>query len=234
MGYDTVIYLPPHVDDDDVCEMMAICAGAKAYRRDFGGNHKGWSAVVEGVSYQAEGLGRFPNMVLTKFKDAQGQERQVNYFCRHGATGGPMLRPRSTPFWLAVGRRLIGVFGGQLRHDDGSDEINEEVDPSKAELSAEDYDESNGNEGFYRRQEALMRALPLSPKELIAASQVAAYPYETNAKGKPAGAEALAELDAFKKVRLRYERVAREATALEAVTEAPAPRPKRAIAKRAL
>lgn len=224
MGVDAVIYLPPYVDDDDVCEMMAICAGARAYRRDFGQGHSGWSAVVDGISYRAEGHGRFPTLVQVGFSDALGRERHAYYFPRHRATGGPMIRPRSTPFWIAIGRRLIQVFGGKLNYQDSDGEINEEVDPADAQLTAEDCDEGN-NEGFYKRQNALMSARALTPEELISASKVAGYPYEATAKGRPTGAEAKTELGAFKAL---HERLALEAaTAADPETPKPARRRKK-------
>lgn len=223
MGVDAVILLPPHVDDDDVCEMMAVFAGARPYRRDFGGGHSGWSAHVDGVSYRAEGHGRFPILVEVGFDDALGRRRHAHYFTRHGASGGPMIRPRSTPFWIALGRRLIAVFGGSLNYQDSTGEIDESVDPAAALLTPEDCEEGN-NEGFYKRQNALMSAKAVTAQELLSASEASAYPYPLSSKGEPMGDEAINEIAAFRAVQ--------EREALAAATAAPASAPDEPAAKR--
>lgn len=218
MGVSVKISLPAHVADDDICAMMAICAGGKAVKRDFSGT-EGWSAEVEGITFKSDGYGRFPDMIQVEFPDAQKQQRSVSYFPRGGDAHGPLMIPPSNPFWIAIGHRLLAAYGGKMSYDDGADGF-DLIKPHKNAL-VKKKDFLDGNEGFYNRQRALLGAYPITPKELMEANENAAYPYDLNPEGFPLG-DGARQVLAFNTLVARL----REIEALEKATLNPGVKPR--------
>lgn len=82
---------------------------------------------------------------------------------------GWLLEPPSTPYWIAVCRRIADLFGGALDYND-------------CDLSEADYfrferdwaDDKDGN-GYLARQDAILALKPLTAGEIEACREFAAY-----------------------------------------------------------
>lgn len=187
MGANAHIYLPAWANPTEACEYAAICAGGAAASRQNFSQGDGYCASVEGICFDAENGSRggaaFPSYVNVSFSDALGDMRSCLAFPQtweEPGLGGIMLYPTSNPLWVALGLRMVKAYGGRLTYSDYSDQVDFEVTDEQALLSRADFAESN-NEGFRKRQDLLLQALPLAPEEIEHANSLCAYPMDAGA-----------------------------------------------------
>lgn len=184
MGANAHIYLPPWANPTEACEYAAVSAGGASASRQCFSEGDGYSACVEGIAFDAQNGSRggasFPSYVNVSFSDAQGDLRSCLVFPQaweEPGLGGIMLYPTSNPLWVALGLRLVKAYGGRLTYSDYSDQVDFEVPDAQALLRRADFAESN-NEGFQKRQDLLLQALPLAPEEIERANALCAYPLD--------------------------------------------------------
>jgi hypothetical protein len=79
--------------------------------------------------------------------------------------------PRSTPFWIAVGKRLVQFFGGEIDYQD-CDEIDVDFARPSKSLKINDPQDDDEWDTFQRR---LFRLKPLMVEDIKDADQYAAY-----------------------------------------------------------
>ena len=85
----------------------------------------------------------------------------INDYCRG-------LLPSSTPFWCAVGRRLVRVFGGTFIPSDCDDKV-------ELAVGAHPLNGACNGDAWYRHQRRLFEVQPLTAAEVKDAGKVAAY-----------------------------------------------------------
>ena len=173
MGVDCRVTLPDRVRVQDVADVIAACAGNRPERCSFG-QGRGWYADVPGV--KVSGCDGTPGMASIIFPDVNGESRIV-YYHFEWSSGGRGMLPPSTPFWVAIAKRLVDFFGGSVDYGDADDSEQDYTRPWREDCRAEDGAEW---EAF---QERKMRVTPLTLGEFEEARRVAAY--TTNEQGKP-------------------------------------------------
>ena len=105
-------------------------------------------------------------MAQVQFRDAGG-----NYHCWYLHMPGSdeqdfkLLSPGAHALALAVGRRLVDFFGGNLTEDDSSDSVDYRVRPAKALLPPKTKDQEP-NDRFYQYHNALANLSPLTTLDL--------------------------------------------------------------------
>ena len=188
MGVDVRLYLYRSADPEEVAKAMAILGG-NAVSPDFISTANGFRAKPATPPYlgrcEAEG-GFWMARPKVKAKPVEGifgmatiefaapvDPHSHHHYCNihtiseHGF--GWLLMPPSSPFWIAVCRRVVDIFGGALDHND--------CDSSPADyFRFEDpvNDEGNG-ERYYERQQRLLDLRPLTGEEIEACREFAAY-----------------------------------------------------------
>lgn len=168
MGVDTRITLPENVRVSDVTRVIGIAAGLKP-RRYYFSNGDGWCVDVPGSKVSTTGV---PEMVrIELFGDLIDGKKQHEVFYHYECEqGGRLLNPRSTAFWIAVGKRLVDFFGGELIYND----CDNKVDYSVLAKPRIDNSPSDGHL-WYNFQERLEKVVPITKEELKYFDSVAAY-----------------------------------------------------------
>lgn len=176
MGIDSRIYLPPTVRIDDVADVIGALAGLTP-EKSFFGSSEGWATHVPGVRAKATHTASMATIYVDAGNEGtliDGDRRHyVCYFfesldqdykpCRY-------LLPRSTAFWIAIGRGLIRFFGGSLSYSDVDDTINETL-PAKPTS----FVHAEGGEAWYALQQAKLDVKPITLEELAHCATIAAY-----------------------------------------------------------
>ena len=169
MGIDTRIILPDNVRVKDVANIIGICAGKKPLKQ-FWSYGKGWAATVPDVkikvtsdaSWGMVGIhvnGPFPKHIL-EYRLNQSAIYVAYHF--ESDTGGRVLQPPMTFFWLAVGRRLVQFYGGKLDYNDCDDiEVDFSIRPKSREQNA-----PNSDLGWYKFQQRILDMQALTIEEL--------------------------------------------------------------------
>jgi hypothetical protein len=126
MGVDTCIYLEGDVKVQDVAEVIGIFAGLKPYRYDHDdawGNKDCWWTKVDGVEVKA-GIVSCAEIIITAPEGetlVDGEESHWVLYHFEPSDKESYMRlvmPRSTPFWIAVGKKLVKFFGGKMDYND--------------------------------------------------------------------------------------------------------------------
>ncbi len=107
MGVDCRIILPHNVRVDDVVKVIGIAAGFKPELI-----HETWGSYVKVAGVKIENTS-VPSMCQINFDG-----RFVYYHFEAENGKGRLLNPKSTDFWIAIGRRLVDFFGGELDYSD--------------------------------------------------------------------------------------------------------------------
>ncbi len=161
MGVDTRITLPGDVRVDDAATVIGILAGLQKTKREFTG---GWSVHAEGMkvsSYTIDGLAPCAHI------EFPGHDLMWHFEVDHGKR---LISPRSTPFWLAVGKALVDFFGGTIDYQD-SDATEVDYEAHTPRLH-NDPDDDGPWDAF---QEAIFALQPLTRNNIKAMREHAAY-----------------------------------------------------------
>jgi hypothetical protein len=105
-------------------------------------------------------------MAHVQFRDAGGNYHSW-YLHMPGADENEfkLLSPGAHAMALAVGRRLVDFFGGNLTEDDSSDSVDYRVRPAKALLPPKTKDQ-DPNDRYYQYHNALANLTPLTTADL--------------------------------------------------------------------
>jgi hypothetical protein len=83
------------------------------------------------------------------------------------------LLPKSTAFWVAVGRRLIAFFGGGLAYDDCGRKVVDEY-----ETRCLPYPTEADDDGYVAMRRRIAELQPITSEEMHTASARAHYGYD--------------------------------------------------------
>lgn len=173
MGVDCNIVLPHNVQVQYVAKVIAKLAGAPSRMVPLGSSHPN-SKYVKIDGLKVEGVVEVPELNRISVSLPDGT-LSVQYHQEVSArwAGCKLMLPRSTAFWLAMGRRLIEFFGGGLvysDHDFDGKTFNETVPPkSNDENGPEDGDP------WQSLQDRVHAIQPLTRAEIRAMRRYAAY-----------------------------------------------------------
>ena len=174
MGVDCKILLPAGVRIDDVATVIGACAGlAKSkYHFSSGEGREVWSCRVKDV--KVESFGEDAYLVacarITWANDHKAKPNgYVMYHFEGDSRGRRLLSPRSTAWWITVGRRLVGFFGGIVDYNDCDAKDADYRRPPRKNLAPED------GKPWRDFQEALYAVKPITEAEVAKCKRYANY-----------------------------------------------------------
>ncbi len=163
MGIDCRIILPGNVRIRDVSDVMGAAAGLRPEQYQIDG--KGIFMRVPGVVVSGYGTQGLETCARITFLD-----HEVMYHFEYRG-GCRLLIPRSTPFWLAIGYRLVEFFGGELIAMDCDDKV-----VFSRPARDDSWNHAEDGEPWARLQKRKLEVRPLDAEELDTAKSLAAYP----------------------------------------------------------
>lgn len=165
MGVDTRIYLSPGARVKEVAEVIGLAAGLPGRWEESGSTR--WYAVPGVRVSSNSGL---PECCDIEWVDQNGEGRRVLYHFEAGGHGCKLLMPRSTPFWIAIGRRLVDFFGGWIDYQDCDEEDMDYRQPLQYHCCPED------GEPWKSFRQRMSEVQPITRSEYERSKQYAAYP----------------------------------------------------------
>jgi len=168
MGVDTIIRFSDMTRFRNVAIVMGILAGNKPTQTDLNG--EGYYTECNGVKTRSCG-DSLPECAKIIFS-----HREENHFVLYhfeAEDGGRLLLPPSTPFWLAMGERLIQFFGGVMILNDCRD-----YDDPDNQIKRKGYRYRHADDGepYFKLQKAMYDLAPITKDDILRWVKVAAYP----------------------------------------------------------
>ena len=161
MGVDTSIVLPGDVRVADAAKVIGILAGQEKRWEETTGAR--W-VEVEGVTVKSYDTDALVGCALIEFAD---HHVMWHFEVEHGKR---LIMPRSTPFWLAVGKALVDFFGGTVDYQDcDATDVDYEAHTPRLHNDPED----DGPWDAF--QQALYDIQPLTKADIKAMREHAAY-----------------------------------------------------------
>ncbi len=177
MGVDCKILLPAAAQIRDVADVLGALAGFPMHKRHFGPPLDGW---IAGRDYRDE------NVVVKPYSDSSSliahmqivingesvdgeNGHQVMYHFEGSRKGEHLLMPRSTDFWIAIGKGLVDFFGGTVDYNDCDDSDVDYQQPERSDIHAEDGEE------WTEFQERKLAVKPLTKEQLAECRKEASY-----------------------------------------------------------
>lgn len=185
MGVDCRITFPNNVRLRDVANAIGILAGLNPVQKHISGALDSFFVDVPGVttkSYNSLGLECCAQIDLTApegetLVDGKDTHYTMYHFEYESPTADPDIKmyssgisPRSTPFWIAIGKRLVETFGGSILCNDCGD--NEKPDRV---VGAHWLNGATNGEKWNQNQRRIFELSPVSKAEMDEARKVAAY-----------------------------------------------------------
>lgn len=120
MGVNCNISLPANVRVDDVASVMGAAAGCEVRKMLLNGTDS-WAVRVLGVDVR--GSDTCPGMAVITIHNPtlDSESKHWCYYHFEHRGGRRLLSPKSTAFWIAVGRRLVEFFGGRIDYRNCAD-----------------------------------------------------------------------------------------------------------------
>ena len=169
MGVDALIKLPPDVRIDDVAKVIGVLAGLPIEKQPLDANGT-WCIRVNGA--KAEGILNIASCATIKIhgKLVDGEEDHHVMFHYEPDDGiDRLIMPRSTAFWISIGKRLIQFFGGKLTYSDCVGGIDEQAEKPRQSNNPTD------GKPWQDFQQEIADLKPITKPELKAANKVASY-----------------------------------------------------------
>lgn len=177
MGVDCCIYLPSDARLRDIATVMGIASGAVPEKHILDNTDGAWSCHIpkEAVEIQApdcEILVMCPNLFIRIPTPDGEKNHHVMFHSEASGTHGlyNLLMPRSTPFWIAMGLKLVKFFGGWIDYND-CDSEGKDVEFKKPR----EWNDPEDNKEWADFQQDLMEVTPLTRKDLEDVRHLASY-----------------------------------------------------------
>lgn len=187
MGVNCNIYLPLDVDESNLGDAVGIFAGLpKALVK----HERHTSCDVNGVQVKPTQFASMGQIVLSappgkRLVDGEmAHEVLFHWGSRFKRKLWISLNPKSTPFWISVGKRLVDWFGGFLVYSDCGDESGDNLYAGKrSHQTDEDFMVPHDGEPWDLYQKEASELPSVTKAELKAAWKKAAYRDEFAASG---------------------------------------------------
>lgn len=167
MGVDTRILLPADVRVGDVAKVAGAPAGLKPKKMPLGGVSYGVQVIGSKVEPTT-----VPEMVAINLNGCLVDGEQVHqcYYHFENNDGMRLLMPRSTAFWICVGRGLVDFFGGLVDYCDcDTENINYERKKPRQRNNPDD------GKPWHDFQDEILAVKPITKAQLKKARQWASY-----------------------------------------------------------
>lgn len=176
MGVNTRIWLSPTTDFNDLITALLSLAGspAKSEKHSYG------TVPVRTAPHHVRHHDFSPTMVTVtipcpaRIDEVSSVDVHVhlNVTSPSKLAGHVYLAPGANSFWLAVGKRLVEIFGGHIDYVDYDEPDYDYSVRQKTFMGSDD------GPSWQRRQNALIAIKPVTAEEQLAMNAVAAYPLE--------------------------------------------------------
>jgi hypothetical protein len=188
MGVDCHIYLPMDVDESNLGDAVGIFGGLP---KKFVMHERHVSCDVDGVQVKPTQFASMGEIVLSAPPGNRLVDGEMVHHCyfhwgsRFQKKLWIMLSQRSTPFWIAVGKRLVDWFGGFLVYNDCGDESGENLyEGRRSHPTDEDFMVPHDGESWDLYQKEVSGLQAVTTAELKAAWKKAAYREDFEPSGK--------------------------------------------------
>ena len=175
MGVDTRIYLPTTCSVRNVGNVMGAYMGLPVKKQSFRDN-TGYYVIVDGV--QINGVPDISCIAIDlKGKLVDGEEHHhllFHFETEYQDTPMFLLCPRSTPLWIAIGKKLINFFGGHMVYQDCGDWDDLENIYSQPCKSLR-YNRPSDGDAWTAFQDKILSIVPLTQDDLNECKKYAAY-----------------------------------------------------------
>lgn len=170
MGVDCKIYIPSDVRLKDLVKAMGVAAGFSKTKRACGNS---FYVVVEGIKVEVSASQPECPVILFQMYTIDGQKNHHVMF--HTECSGQhgkykLLMPPSTPFWIAMGKKIVTLFGGWIDYDDCDDK---EVDFRKRKPRT--FNDPEDGVEWDELQQAIWDIKPITQHDLFDIIGVASY-----------------------------------------------------------
>jgi hypothetical protein len=153
---------------DYLARAVAIAGGAKWETRVISGERPFEVVDVPSLSIKP---GSVVGLVNVSFQDdIRRVPHTFFYHFEFGTKGERGFMPRSHPYWLAVGKKVVNAFGGRIDYADCDDVYNDYEAPVRWPEKWDDYP------GFGQLQDILRSISPVTREDMQAMLEHAAYP----------------------------------------------------------
>jgi hypothetical protein len=173
MGVDARIRLPANVRLGEVAECIGVLLGLKPRKEPLQHCRDGaWAVRVDGVT--VTGNVTMPTCADINIVGATIGENSKRWFLYHfegSPNGERLIIPRSTALNIAMGRRLVEFFGGEMDYSN-CDNIDCDY---RIEPKGEDENHPEDGEPWQNLQERILNLPPLTEAEVAEWQEVAAY-----------------------------------------------------------
>lgn len=166
MSTNTRIILPTDVRIDDVATVIGKLAGLPAVKKD---SDKSFFTSINGVKIIPSSMAEMAEIVL-EGNMIDKQKKHFVYYFFEGEHGKREICPKSTAFWVAIGKRLVEFFGGKIDYND-CDNIDWDYE---SQIPREHNDPNDGKE-WNDFQEEIYNLKPITKLELKEAQKFASY-----------------------------------------------------------
>lgn len=167
MGVDCKLTLPAKVRIDDVATVLAILTGVEPVKKQLTPKPSdGWYTKVEGIRYNCHN--DMPGLATIEWRDGTGKIRHKLYHFEF-EQGYRGIMCRSYAEWICIARHMVVFFGGSVDYQD-CDEIDADYT-----LSTPSYISAEDGKPWQDFQEAMFNCKPITPEEIEACEQYAAY-----------------------------------------------------------
>ncbi len=165
MAVNTHIFLPSDVRCLEVAKAIAILAGLPPRATDYG-------LKVEGLELAPGGAGPAVEFIIKgPMVDGTTEHRFCLYYESSDHPGHDRtIRTISTAFWVAIGRRLIELFGGALLYSDCG-----KTQPEESKLRLWAYPREADEAGCLELASRIFRLKPLTIEEIDSAAEFSFY-----------------------------------------------------------
>ena len=161
MGIDTIIKLPTSVGIENVANTIGALAGLPVVKIPLGQNS--YYAKTQGVCIEHTSVPYMQKICLEgNLIDGQNYH-YVLYFFESSSWDGILLNPPSTNFWVAVAKRLVDIFGGEVDYND-CDDI--KADYTNSKFGTIDENRPSGGESWKKFQDMLLNIKPITQNEM--------------------------------------------------------------------
>lgn len=165
MSVNVRIQLPDKARINNVAKVIGIAAGLPAVYHKFDDIKNGY-VEVDGIEVSPSSVPQCAEITWREGVDL-GDSRYVLYHFEW-SDGGRGLLPPSTPFWCAVGLKLVSLFGGSIQFRDCSSDVDFRF-PVNPLCGATDGDE------WEAWQQEMLAVGPITEGDLRYARTFAAY-----------------------------------------------------------
>lgn len=167
MSIDCKIILPHTTRGEEIGEVVWIAAGLPFKWESH--SHSGGTFHSVRIAAEPVTPSKLPGLSWLRFKGSSVDDDDHQAVIHHDYWDGKLVSARGTPFWIAIGIKLVDFFGGWIDYRDDDDSFN---DYQKEPVFVEEHDDKELFQAFH---DALRAIKPITKEEFALAVPLSAY-----------------------------------------------------------